>query len=119
MSGKVKTGRRASTDERAMARWIVDLYRQADANGGSWVVNPEDDREEHTTVHVDAEWLLGWLEDFAENGTFAVLGNFQEIMANAIAAKAGPRFEDRVLAVQEHLNVSERTAARLISRKGK
>ena len=119
MSGKVKTGRRASADERAMARSIVDLYRAAVANGGSFVVNPEDDREEFTTVYADAEWLLSWLEDFAENGTFAVLGNFQEIMANAIAAKAGPRFESRVLAVHEQLNVSERTAARLISRKGK
>ena len=102
-----------------MARWIVDLYRRADANGGSLVVNPEDDYEEQTTVHVDAEWLLGWLDRFAENGTFQVLGNWQEISANSIASRAGTRFEDRIAAVAAELHVSERTAARLISRKGK
>ena len=119
MSRPPKIGRRASEDERARAQGIVDLYRRAVANGGSIVVNPEDDPEEQSRFYATPESLLRDLERFAREGTFQVFEDVQPMLANAIARKAGPRFDDRVAAVAESLNVSERTAARLITPKRK
>ena len=70
---KVKTGRRASTDDRDRARELVALYRMAEQSpDGEHCVNPNDEPELHAVVRFsDPEYLLFMLERFAEHGTFA------------------------------------------------
>lgn len=70
---RVKTGRRASEDDRARARALVALYRLAEQSpDGEHCVNPNDEPELHAVVRFNnPEYLLFMLERFAESGTFA------------------------------------------------
>lgn len=75
---KTKTGRRAPHGgiDRTMAREWVDLYRKAQqAPGGSLCLNPDDEPEIQTWINGnDPEHLLSLLENFADHGTFELVG---------------------------------------------
>jgi hypothetical protein len=75
-----KTGRRASELDRKLARYWVNEYRQAQAlPGGRRCVNPEDDEEARSWLDGNCpELLLDLLEHFAEEGTFADVGEFKD-----------------------------------------
>ena len=66
-----KTGRRASPEERARAKELVDLYRLAEQSPGQrHCLNPESPPEEQEFFYANVEELLAVLEGFARNGTF-------------------------------------------------
>lgn len=118
MAFKTKTGPHASQTVRDIVQGLVDMHRAAIANGGSVVLNPEDPHEERVTYDVESNHLLRWLEDFAREGTFQNTTDFNRLIANGIAKRAGPRYADKVQAVADEMRVSDRTAARLLSRSG-
>ena len=113
---RVKIGRRASQAERDHVKWVVALYREAKAAGGRLTLNAGEPEE--TVFCADAEFLLQELDNFAQDGTFLFDIDTKPIYAKFLAKNAGPRYEDKVLAVAEKMHVSERTAARYISPSG-
>lgn len=107
---KTKTGRRASQDERERALALVRAYRADNPEQGKLVQDDED------PARMDDECLLAALVHFAEHGTFAGVFDGRHILAQRIAAEAGPRYEDKVRAVAEGLKTSERSAERLLAK---
>ena len=107
---KTKTGRRASQDERDRALQLVCAYRAVNPEMGELVQEGAPPRS------MDDEDLLAALEYFAKHGTFAGVFDGRCILAQRIAASAGPRYEDKVQAVAAGLSTSERTAQRLLAK---
>lgn len=89
---------------------LVRAYRTANPEMGMLVQDDED------PARMDDECLLAALEHFAKHGTFAGVFDGRHVMAQRIAAEAGPRYEDKVRAVADALKTSERTAERLLSK---
>lgn len=79
---KAKTGRRAEKGgiDRTIARRWVDLYRQAgQAPGGRLCLNPEDEPEFQSWIYAnDPSLLLLMLENFADHGTFELVGKLSD-----------------------------------------
>ena len=75
MADGIKTGRRASKEERAAALKWVDLYRLAEQSPDrQYCVNPADPPDARTFVCAnDPELLLIALRDFADHGTFQAI----------------------------------------------
>lgn len=115
MRDRRKTGRRASLEERHLAQNIVDNYRRALSNGGSFVVNPDAPRDEQTTYHADEEALLWRLEEFAKHGTFEIVNvRFEPLFMNAQRRKLKEKRTKGEIAqaVADEEGVSLRTAYR-------
>jgi hypothetical protein len=77
---KRKTGRRANANDREIAKKWVDLYRKAQQlSDGRICLNPEDAPEDQAWLDGnDPELLLRMLEQFAEHGTFELVGGLFE-----------------------------------------
>lgn len=113
MSRPTKVGRRADADERARAQAIVDDYYRLRDNPEA---APEWQRDMRDHL-LSPRYLLQRLEGFAINGTFAGTQDMRPHLAAWIAERCGSaKFEDKVQAVMTELSVSERTAARLLSK---
>jgi len=107
---KTKTGRRASHDERERALALARAYRADNPERGELVHEDED------PARMDDECLLAALVHFAAHGTFAGVFDGRHILAQRIAAQAGPRYDDKVRAVAGSLGTSERNAQRLLAK---
>lgn len=121
MARRLKTGRRASVDERARAAALVSLYRRAQASpGGVYCLNPEDDAGFQIFIKSDdPEHLLEALADFAENGTFELLESMDKCVMrgemNALRGE-GMKYEDAVAFLAEKHNTSESSISRMVRR---
>jgi hypothetical protein len=113
MSGRVKTGRLASAEERARAQKLVDGYAREFAYGGSFVVNPWAPEEDQVTAYTYPAGLLDGLERFARTGTFKQTADTRSWTAKRIVIGAGKR-DNKAKYVAEKMHVSERTARRLL-----
>ena len=107
---KTKTGRRASQDERDRVLALVRAYRKDNPEQGALVQDGEN------PARMDDECLVAALNHFAKHGTFANVFDGRHIQAQRIAEGAGPRYEDKVRAVADGLNTSERNAERLLAK---
>jgi hypothetical protein len=107
---KPKTGRRASQDERDAARELVQLYRADNPEMGELVA------DNAPAKGIDDEVLIAALLHFAEHGTFRGVFDARHLLARRVAAQAGPRAMDKVRAVMDQLDVTERTAQRLLAK---
>jgi hypothetical protein len=110
MMKKAKTGRRSSPNERERASELVRAYRKENPAIGELVDDGQPARS------IDAEFLVAALEHFALHGTFAGVFDGRHVAAQQLASKAGPGYKDRIREVVDGMHVSERTAARLLSK---
>jgi hypothetical protein len=116
---KIKTGRRASADERARAARLIKLYRLAQASpDGRHCLNPQDESECQAFIdETDPEPLLLALESFVEQGTFAVLHDLEPFLMRmemkALRA-TGIKSEATIAQLAEEHNMSDSTARRRV-----
>lgn len=121
MVKRIKTGRRAGTDDRARAAGWAKQYRRAQASpDGRYCLNPEDESEFQIIVDVaDIDPLLDALESFAKHGTFELMDDFDAFLMRLELKElrsAGMTFEDAAAKLAQKHNKSERTITRIISR---
>ena len=119
MAKRIKTGRRASNDERARAARWVKIYRLAQASpDGRHCLNPQDELECQAFIdETDPEPLLQALEGFVEHGTFAVMQDLEPLlmrMAKNALRSAGMNHEDTIAKLAQEFNTSEPTINRRV-----
>lgn len=120
---KSKTGRRASTDERAIAGKWVEKYREAQSTpDGRVCLNPDDEHESQTFIDAtDTSILVGLLDSFSKHGTFASIDDygFERMLLrsqfNALRADACT-YEEAVGILADRHNCDPRTISRKIQK---
>lgn len=121
---KSKTGRRASTDERAIAKGWVELYRKAQAApDGRVCLNPDDEHEIQTFIDAtDTSILVGLLDSFSKHGTFASIDDYgvERMLLrskfNALRADGRATYEEAVNTLAKSHNSDPRTISRKIQK---
>jgi len=119
MARTIKTGRRASNEERAHAACLVATYFRALSSPDScYCMNPEDEPEFQIFIDgTDVEPLLVALQNFAEHGTFALMSDGQPFfmrMEFSALRTEGMRYADAIAALAEKHNTSESTITRMV-----
>ena len=120
---KSKTGRRASTDERAIAGKWVEKYREAQsAPDGRVCLNPDDEHEIQTFIDAtDASILIDLLDSFSKHGTFASIDDYgverMRLRSEFNALRAdGCTYEEAVGILADRHNCDPRTISRKIQK---
>ena len=121
---KNKTGRRANSKERKIAREWVELYRQASKEpNGLLCLNPNDEPELRDWLDAkDPTHLLDMLENFSKNGTFQQVGPLYESI-NLLPIRMqfkrlrseGKTYQESIAILAEEERVDSRTIERWLS----
>ena len=121
MAKRIKTGRRASKEDRARAAGLVASYfRTQSSLDSSYCINPEDEPEFQVFDYgTDVETLIVALQNFAEHGTFALMDDeqplFIRIEFSGLRTK-GMSYAEAIAALAEKHNTSESTITRMVRR---
>lgn len=121
MARRVKTGRKASIEDRARAAMLVKHYFLALASPDKrYCINPEDGPEFHTFIDgTDVEPLLDALQRFADHGTFAQMDTSEPFfmrLAMRNLRNDGMTYEDAIAKLAEEHNASASTITRMVRR---